>query len=110
MLNSETGVLMSKRSKIAVLGAGFIGFNLIDRLIKDGHEVNVLDRKSCPSNLIGKVNWFQADISDNFDLLEILENVDIVFHLFSNTVPGDEVDIQSEIFYNVGILINILDQ
>jgi UDP-glucose 4-epimerase len=109
MFNSENGVFMSKRLKIAVLGAGFIGSNLIDRLIIDGHAVNVLDRNSCPSNLIGKVNWFQSDISENFDLSQILENVDIVFHLFSNTVPGDEVDIQSEIFYNVGILINILD-
>jgi len=109
MLNSVNGVLMTKKLKIAVLGAGFIGSNLIDRLIIDGHDVNVLDRNSCPSHLIGKVNWFQSDISDNFDLSKILENVDIVFHLFSNTVPGDEVDIKSEIFYNVSILINILD-
>ena len=109
MLNSKVEFPMFKKLKIVVLGAGFIGSNLIDRLIMDGHNVNVLDRNPCPSNLMGKVDWFQADISDDFDLSVILKNADIVFHLFSNTVPGDEVDIQSEIFYNIGVLINILD-
>ena len=100
---------MFKRLKITVLGAGFIGSNLIDRLIMDGHNVNVLDRNPCPSNLMGKVDWFQADISDDFDMSVIFKNTDIVFHLFSNTVPGDKVNIKSEIFYNIGVLINILD-
>ena len=31
-------------------GAGFIGSNLVDRLIGDGHEVIVLDNESAESN------------------------------------------------------------
>lgn len=100
---------MTKKLKIAVFGFGFIGSNTVLRLIEDGHEVSVIDRKICPTNLIGKVNWFQVDILMNLDLPKILYGVDTVFHMFSNTVPGNKIDIKTEIFENVNALVNILD-
>ena len=32
-------------------GAGFIGSNLVDKLIKDGHDVVCIDNESAESNL-----------------------------------------------------------
>jgi UDP-glucose 4-epimerase len=38
-------------SKIIVTGgAGFIGSNLVDKLVREGHEVKVIDNQSSDSN------------------------------------------------------------
>ena len=49
-------------------GAGFIGSNLVDKLIKDGHDVVCIDNESAESNL--KFYWntkaknYYIDIND----------------------------------------------
>lgn len=67
-------------------GAGFIGSNLVDKLIEDGHEVVVIDNFSTgkESNLNPKAEFHFFDISvDNWPVLinSILREVDCVFHL-----------------------------
>jgi len=67
-------------------GAGFIGSNLVDQLIEDGHEVVVVDNLSTGkrSNLNPKAKFHCFDISgDNWPVLinSILREVDCVFHL-----------------------------
>ena len=65
-------------------GAGFIGSNLVDRLIDDGVEVHVIDNLSTGKieNVNPKANFHKEDIS----LLEpefnhwYLKNTDIIFH------------------------------
>ncbi len=66
-------------------GAGFIGSNLVDRLIKDGHSVICVDDESAESN--EKFYWndeaenYVVDICDHEKLLPLFEGVDYVFHL-----------------------------
>ena len=62
-------------------GAGFIGSNLVDKLIEDGHEVNVLDNLSTGKieNVNEKANFFKADITYDF-INQAFEGVDVVFH------------------------------
>ncbi|MFA5406127.1 MAG: SDR family NAD(P)-dependent oxidoreductase [Candidatus Nanoarchaeia archaeon] len=65
-------------------GAGFIGRHLVKRLLKDGHEVIVLDNlfrwpKSVMSNL--KVKFFEGSVSNESLVKELIKDVDIVFHL-----------------------------
>ena len=48
-------------------GAGFIGSNLVDRLIDDGHEVIVLDDLSTgfEENINPKVKFYDYDLSNS---------------------------------------------
>jgi len=64
-------------------GVGFIGTNLIKRLLKDGHEIVSLDNYSTglKKNEQDGVLYHNVDISDykNFD--QFIEVIDLVFHL-----------------------------
>ncbi len=69
-------------------GLGFIGSNLVDRLIDLGHEVLVIDNKSSKSNenyhINEKAQNFHIDLSNknNFPILkELFVDVDYVFHM-----------------------------
>ena len=66
-------------------GAGFIGSNLVDKLIEIGHEVIVIDNESSDAhehpywNL--KAKNYKRDICDYENTRELYDNVDYVFHL-----------------------------
>ena len=65
--------------KILVTGAaGFVGKNLVQKLLEEGHEVISFDNRKC--NIGTEV--ILGDIS-SFDFKQILEGVDTVFHLAS---------------------------
>ena len=61
-------------------GAGFIGSNLVDHLVEQGHEVIVVDNKSANNEkFYGEpVN---VDITDYDAMRPLFEGVDYVFHL-----------------------------
>jgi len=65
-------------------GAGFIGSHIVDRLLKDGHEVIVLDDFSTGhrSNLQEnkKLTIVEGDISNPAIVNECMQGVDWVFH------------------------------
>ncbi|MDZ4792710.1 MAG: NAD-dependent epimerase/dehydratase family protein [Bacteroidota bacterium] len=66
-------------------GAGFIGSNLVHRLVKDGHEVVVLDNlvrgnKIDPA-IFRKVIFFNKDIRDLEAVQEASKDCDVIFHL-----------------------------
>jgi len=66
-------------------GAGFIGSNLVDRLLKDGHKVVVIDNES--SDAHDKFYWneksenHKLDICDYESILPLFKGVDWVFHI-----------------------------
>jgi UDP-glucose 4-epimerase len=66
-------------------GAGFIGSNLVDRLIDLGHEVIVIDNESAECNeqfyWNDKSQNYKYDICDYEFTRDLYENVDYVFHL-----------------------------
>jgi len=66
-------------------GAGFIGCNLVRRLLKDGYDVRVFDNFSTGkrenlSDLNDKVEIFEGDLRDSSLILEASSDVGIVFH------------------------------
>ena len=66
-------------------GAGFIGSNLVDELIRKNIEVIVIDNLSTGKreNINSKSTFFDYDLCtvDISDLVDVLNGVDIVFHL-----------------------------
>ena len=98
-------------------GAGFIGSNLVDELIKDGHEVIIFDDLSTgrEENINSKAKLFRFDISKEefFDIPimeDIMTGVDVVFHMAC--LARVQPSIENPLLYhdkNVNGLVNMLE-
>ncbi len=69
-------------------GAGFIGSHTVDRLLKIGYNVRILDNLQKPVHLKGKPSYIPAeaefilgDVRDKDTIEKALEGVDYIFHL-----------------------------
>ena len=97
-------------------GAGFIGSNLVDQLVRKGHKVTVLDNfcTGRRSNLFHhtkkNVKIIKIDISENKQLDKYFKGVSYVFHLagLADIVPS--ITNPSDYFQtNVKGTLNILE-
>jgi len=79
---------MKQKLNILITGGnGFIGSNLVEAL-RHEHNVSVFDRS--PNQFVSEcseVNYIYGDFSDTELLRQALDNIQIVYHLLSTTVP-----------------------
>ena len=71
-------------------GAGFIGSNICQKLIKLGAKVTILDNFSTGKlsnlkNIASKITIIYGDITNIFTCKKISKNIDIIFHLAAMT-------------------------
>jgi UDP-glucose 4-epimerase len=96
-------------------GAGFIGSQLVIRLIKQGHQVRVFDNFSTGSaeNLIpvrDHIALVQGDLRDRDIVRHAVDGVDIVFHQAAlSSVQGSIQDPQSTLDVNITGTLNVLE-
>jgi UDP-glucose 4-epimerase len=98
-------------------GAGFIGSNLVEKLVQLKHEVIVLDnlstgRLSNLNKIFSKITFYKIDITNKKKLLDShFFNVDWVFHLagLADIVPSIE---DPEKYFNSNVVgtLNILEK
>lgn len=64
-------------------GLGFIGSNLVDKLVEEGHDVSVIDNLSTGKreNKNENVQYHIFDINNADKMLEVSKGVDAIFHL-----------------------------
>jgi UDP-glucose 4-epimerase len=84
-------------AKCLVLGgAGFIGSNLVRRLIENGDEVRVFSRPTMSlENLrsnVEKVELVSRDFLDDVAIKKATKDIDIVYHLISTTFPSMTIE------------------
>ncbi|EFK97395.1 UDP-glucose 4-epimerase [sediment metagenome] len=84
-------------------GAGFIGSNLALSLLKNGHQITVLDilspqihgtepdKSPLFNSIKNKVKFIHGDVRDKTILMQALENIDIVCHLAAETGTGQSM-------------------
>jgi nucleoside-diphosphate-sugar epimerase len=90
--------------KILITGAnGLIGQNLVKRLVKEGHEVTALVRKTSKLNELKDIlnlNLAYGDVRDLDSLREVMGGQEIVFHLAAIVhLPYKE----KETYYDVNV-------
>lgn len=98
-------------------GAGFIGSHIVDRLIKDGHDVTVYDNFSTGQmELIQhhegneRFKLVRADLLEKEKLMREMKGHDIVFHIAANAdVRGGIDNTKKDFEQNIVATYNVLE-
>ncbi|MGA9770558.1 MAG: SDR family oxidoreductase [Blastocatellia bacterium] len=105
---------MGKRLYLVTGGAGFIGSHICERLLKDGHNVRVLDnfvsgKEANLESIGGDVELIRGDITDRRTVSEAMKGVEIVFHEAAlGSVPRSVADPMTTHEVNLTGTLNIL--
>ena len=97
---------------LLVGGNGFIGSNLILKLLEDGHKVKVYDRSD--SRYLGRmagVEYVQGELGNTGLMRSSLQDINLVYHLASTTIPEtSNEDPAFDVVSNVADTIHMLDE
>jgi len=92
-------------------GAGFIGSNLVNKLIEDGHYVRVVDDLSTGDmyNVNPRAEFYKTDVSED-PFLDMFQDIDVVFHLaaFARVEPSIQDPMRANKI-NVNGTLNVLN-
>ncbi len=101
-------------------GIGFIGTNLADRLLRDGHEVVLFDnigRAGVEQNLDwlrgqhrGRMQFVKGDVRDSGAVEKVMDGADVVFHFAAQVaVTTSVVNPQEDFSINAQGTLNVLE-
>jgi len=89
-------------------GAGFVGSHLVKLLVKEGHDVIVIDnlhkgKKENLSPVLKQIQFEKIDIRDYESLEKTMNDIDGVFHQAALTVVQDSFD-KPEEYHDVNVI------
>lgn len=104
-------------------GAGFIGSNLVNRLLKKGYYITILDNLSIQihganaendstlyQSIIGKVNFIRGSVTSKEDWRKAIINQDVIVHLAAETGTGQSMyEIHKYVDVNINGTAILLD-
>jgi UDP-glucose 4-epimerase len=105
---------MEKRNYLVTGGAGFIGSHIVERLVRDGNNVRVLDDFSAGKEenltpMMDKIELVRGDIRDMEAVKDAVKDVEIVFHEAAlGSVPRSVADPQTTHDVNITGTLNVL--
>lgn len=95
--------------KVLVIGgAGYIGSHAVYELIRDGHEVIVMDNLSTgrEKSINKKATFYQGDITKKEDLVRVFDteskngSIDVVMHFAAKIIVPESVEKPLEYYHN----------
>lgn len=95
-------------------GAGFIGSNLVDALLEEGHEVRVLDnfstgQRSNLAHAVGDIDLVEGDLRSYERVHNAVRGCELVFHQGAlPSVPRSVQDPLTSSEINIGGTLNVL--
>jgi UDP-glucose 4-epimerase len=93
-------------------GAGFLGVALTNRLVRDGHQVYVIDNLNAgdPGRLDPAVLFTRGDVADIPKLWSLLHGVDCVYHLAARVSVAESVLYPRDYNHvNVGGTVSVME-
>lgn len=91
-------------------GSGFLGRNLIERLLRDGHQISCLDRYEAPFLSALPVKMYSGDVFEKALVQEAAAGQDVVFHMACTVIPKtSNDDPYFDVMSNIGGAIHLLD-
>ena len=79
---------MINKNVLVTGGSGFLGTELVNKLLKQGRKVKVYDIKDCKNK---DVEFIKEDIRNLDKLINASKNIDVIYHLAS-PVPQSKID------------------
>ncbi len=96
-------------------GTGFVGANLVRRLLNDGHEVHLLVRQGYNpwriESIRDSVQLHEVDLTDKASLIDMVQTVrpDWVFHLAAYGAYSSQTDLDQMVQTNVIGTLNLVE-
>jgi len=103
---------LSEMNVLVTGGAGFVGSNLVERLVRDGTRVTVLDdlftgkEQNLPRSDL--VHFVKGSVTDEQLVVKLVRGADLVFHLAARNIVVSTKEPRQDFAVNIGGTLNVL--
>lgn len=91
-------------SNILLIGAGYIGQNLIPKLLAKKHNLTVVDRNSKPLFFASNLTWHSIDASGQLNFAELFSGQDILLNLMPTNFHEKNIGI------DLGVDVHLVEE